>query len=209
MSEKRKKPNYGKKVLKDLKAGTKSIRKEEGKIRVLENKLSRQSKQIVEEEKHIVEEEKKIKKLEKRIIREESKILSVLKMFRLEKKHLFDFIKIAAGALLGTSFGIGLFSKKELATNLPWINVAGIFVLAFVIAALLVYKVERKNVAKGRGILLYVIKRVIYIWIIATAISTLASFLFLTETLPPEVLIKSLLIGSYPAVAGAIGFNFI
>ncbi|MBS3117468.1 hypothetical protein J4430_01145 [Candidatus Woesearchaeota archaeon] len=209
MSKDRKKSNQDKVVLKEIKAGTESVRKEEGKIRALEKKLSIQSKQIIEEEKHIVEEEKKIKKLEKRIIKEESKILSVLKRFKLGKKHLFDFIKIVAGALLGTSFGAGLLSKKELATNLPWINVAGIFVLAFVIAGLLVYKAERKSVTKGKGIILYVIKRVIYIWIIATAISTLASFLFLTETLPTEVLIKSLLIGSYPAVAGAIGFNFL
>ena len=96
-----------------------------------------------------------------------------------------------------------------MALALPWINVIGIFLLAFVIASLLVYKAERKNVAKGKGVFGYVLKRVAYIWIVAVVISSLASILFMTESLETAVLIKSLLIGSYPAVAGAIGFSFI
>jgi uncharacterized membrane protein len=172
-------------------------------------KVERDEKRLERHEKKIERDEKNIQKLEKKIIKDEEKIIFELKKLTVKKKHIMDLIKIVAGALLGTSFGAGLIGKADLALALPWINVIGIFLLAFVIASLLVYKAERKNVAKGRSVFSYVLKRVAYIWIVAVIISSLASILFMTESLETAVLIKSLLIGSYPAVAGAIGFSFI
>ena len=187
------------------KTSKKKISREERLLR----KVERDEKRLEKHEKKIEKEEKNIQKLEKKIIKDEEKILFELKKLTVKKKHLMDLIKIVAGALLGTSFGAGLIGKADLAMKLPWINVVGIFLLAFLIAALLVYKAERKNVAKGKSVFGYVITRVIYIWVVATIISSLASILFMTESLEAAILIKSLLIGSYPAVAGAIGFSFI
>jgi uncharacterized membrane protein len=192
-------------MLKKSKTSKKTISREERLLK----KVERDEKKLVAHEEKIEKEEKNIQKLEKKIIKDEEKILFELKKLTVKKKHLLDLIKIIAGALLGTSFGSGLLGKKELAMQLPWVNVIGIFLLTFIVASLLVYKSERKNVVKGKSVARYVVLRVLYIWIVATVISSLASILFMTETLESAILIKSLLIGSYPAVAGAIGFSFI
>jgi uncharacterized membrane protein len=184
------------------------IKNDEKKLLKVAGSLKKEEMNIKKEEKKIIKEEKKIEALEKKILRDEKKILLAVGKLKIRKEHFFDFIRIVAGALLGTSLGRG-FIKTDLATNLPWINIFGIFVLSFAISSLLVYKAERKTIAHIDNKYFYMFKRVIYIWIIAAVVSSLSSLLFMVDYPNKELFIKNMLINLYPAIAGAIGFSLI
>jgi len=184
------------------------IRKDEKKLLRIAGSLEKGERKIMKDEKKILKEEKKIQKLEKKIVKDEKKIILAIGKLHIKKEHFFDFIKIAAGALLGTSLGRG-FINVDLAAKLPWINIFGIFLLSFAISALLVYKAERKKIITLDNKYQYMAKRVAYIWIIAAVVSSLSSFLFMVDYPSNEIFIKNMLINFYPAVAGAIGFSLI
>ncbi len=160
-------------------------------------------------EKHIIREEKKIEALEKKILKEEHEIIGSLGKLKLKQGHLLDFFKIVGGALIGTSFGAKIVGQTELVQSIPWINVIGIFVLSLVVGFAMVYKAEKDKLKKMKNPKTYLLLRLFYIWVIAAAIGGLSSSLFITEPLETLVFIKVVLVGSYPALAGAIGFNFI
>lgn len=179
----------------------KSVKKDEKKLLKIAKKLEK-------DEKRIVKEEKNIEKLERKIVKDEKAILLAIGKLKIKKEHLFDFIKIVAGSLLGASLG-KKFIDSELAVELPWLNVIGILLLIFAISYLLVYKAERKTLAHKRHKQIYILTRILYIWIVATMVGSLSALLFMTEYPGKEIFIKSLLINLYPAVAGAIGFSLI
>ena len=184
------------------------IREDEKKLLKIANSLEKNEKKISRDEKKILSEEKKIVKLEKKILRDEKKILWAIGKLKVRKEHFFDFVKIVAGALLGTSLG-RVFMDVDLATNLPWINIFGIFVLSLSISILLVYKAERKKIIQTKHKYFYMVKRVAYIWVIAAFVSGLSSLLFMVDYPSSEIFIKNMLINLYPSIAGAIGFSLV
>ena len=179
------------------------------RIRAEEYKIGREEKKLEELERNILTEEKKIEAFESKILEEEHEILLSLGTLKVKKEHIFDFFKIVGGALVGTSFGAGLVSTTEFAASLPWLNVLGIFLLSFVIGGALIYKAEKDHVDKKSYKKSYIALRLIYIWLIALVVGGFSGFLFLSEPVEFAVFMKVLLVGSYPALAGALGFNFV
>ncbi len=188
---------------------TVSLRSQTSKILKEEKYIKRTEKKILKEQKALEKQEKNLEKIEKNILKEERGIRAVLKSLKIEKHHVLDFIRIAAGALVGTGLGSIIIRQKDLALTLPWRNILGIIFVALLLAGLLVYKAERKSLEKRAYPLRYIAVRVAYIWIIATVISGATSLLFIAQPELNLITLKSILIGSFPAIAGAIGFNFI
>ncbi len=75
------------------------------KLAQQEMKIEREEKKIEKEERVIEKAAKTVKKEEKKVEALEKKILLKIGRLKITKKHVFDFAKITAGALLGTSFG--------------------------------------------------------------------------------------------------------
>lgn len=186
-----------------------NLRSQTSKILKEEQSIKRTEKKILREQKVLEKQEKKLEKIEKSILKEEKGIRSILKSLKIEKHHFLDFIRIAAGALVGTGLGSIIIRQKDLALALPWRNILGIIFVALLLAGLLVYKAERKSLEKKNHPLRYITVRVAYIWLIATVISGATSLLFIAQPELSFITLKSVLIGSFPAIAGSIGFNFI
>lgn len=179
-------------------------------------KIDREERTIIREEKKleriaekIFKEEKKIEDMEHRLIEEEHDLIVSLGKMKLKGSHVLDFFKIVGGSLVGTSFGAKFIGTVDLATTVPWENVIAILIMSLVIGGALIYKAEKKRIVKMKHPTTYLALRLVYIWIISIAIGGMSIFLFLTEPVGGILLAKTILLGSYPALAGAIGFNFV
>jgi hypothetical protein len=170
----------------------------------LSNKLQKIEKEIQELkkiEKVAIREEKKIEEEEQKI----EKAIFTLGNLTFKRKHILELIRGTAGAFLGVGLGMNLLNLKNLATNLPWINVLGILAFILTMSALLIYKNEKDFIKKeGKSI---IIKRLCALYAIALAVELLALWLFGGIPESKELLIKMIIIGSYAATAGAVTFS--
>ncbi|MEK6906760.1 MAG: hypothetical protein AABW81_04000, partial [Nanoarchaeota archaeon] len=114
------------------------------------NKLEEEIKDIEKAEEKNTKEEKKIEEEQKKIER----TLFNLGRFTFKRKHFLELIRGTAGAFLGVGLGMNLLNTKNLAVNLPWINVIGILAFILTISALLIYKNQRDFVkSEGKKII--------------------------------------------------------
>jgi len=161
-------------------------------------------------EKRLATEERKIEKEEKKIEKVEKEILFEIGSFKLRKKHVFDVAKIAGGALLGTGLGLDLMSNyEEIATQLPWFKVIGLFVTSMFIAALMIYHEDHAEIRKVKHKALFLAKRLLTIYLISITVVSLVTIFFSPELIPLELIIKVLFIGSFSAVSGAVTFDML
>ncbi|MBT4604054.1 hypothetical protein HOC01_00305 [archaeon] len=163
-------------------------------IKKLDKKLQEEELQELKKQKEIKQEEKKIEK-------------QLLKVgnFTFKRRHLLELIRGTAGAFLGVGLGKSLLSFETLAQTLPWINIIGILIFILAVSALLIYKNEHDFIKKEGFII--VPKRLIFLYTIAIVIEVLSLYLFGGLPSDPSELIKWLIIGSYPAMAGAVSFS--
>lgn len=149
-----------------------------------------------------------IKKEEKRIEKEEEEIEKNILRFgrvKVNKEHVFEFIRAVAGAFLGVGLGRGLLGLDSIAKTLPWVNVLGILVFVLGLSALLIYKDEKENLTtKGKSI---IFKRLTFIYLIAVAIEYFSLILFNVSYDSTGTLIKILIVGSFTAMASAVTFS--
>ncbi len=160
--------------------------------------------------KKVASEEKKIKKEEQLIHKEEKKIeRAILKLgnFTFKRKHLLEGIRGTAGAFLGVGLGKSLLNVSELATSLPWWNIIGILIFILVISVLLIYKNEHDFIQKEGVSIVW--KRLVTLYLIAIAVEFFALWLFGGLPLGGPALFKTLIIGSYAAMAGAVSFTIV
>ena len=210
MAKRKPKDKRSKKKSKKTKKGPKkSTRALLEDIRAEQRKIVREERKLQKMGSKIFEEERKIVHIEHRILEEEQELLAKIGKIKVKKTHILDFFKVVGGALVGTSFGSQFLNATELAGILPWMNVVGILILSLAIGGALIYKSDQKHIKKMKSPGRYIVLRLLYIWLIATGVGGLSVFLFLTEPVSSVALLKSMLVGSYPALAGAIGFNFI
>ncbi len=187
------------------------------KIEKAEKRIEKTSKKIFEEEteiekigKKVLEKEKDIEKTEKSILEEEGEIKEALvkiAMFTFRRDRLLELTRGVAGAFIGVAIGFGLINTPQLASGLVWEN--AIVILAFIlgISAVLIYKNEKEWMER-RGVV-FVVKRLITLYIICICIEAVVLLLFGVITTDAEILAKTLIIGSYPAMAGAVAFTIV
>ena len=209
MSKKRVHSQYTKKVLTKLKSNVKKLQKQQGKLNRLEKKIEHEERTVLKEEKKIIAAEKRIHKDTQQILKQEKEVLFMIGRFKFSKLHVFDLIKIAAGALIGSGIGTLVIGRITLAQMLPWANIVAMIIIVLCLGGLLVYKAEREKISRAKHPVEYVIFRVVYIWFIASVISGVTALLFVTEPVSFAVGTKLVLLSSFPAVSGAIGFSFL
>ena len=173
-----------------------TIESEEKKVERTEQKLEN----LVEKE------EGEIGKIES----EEQKIEKVLLEiggFTVKRTHLLELARGFAGAFLGVGVGLGLRGIPSVAESLSWFNVLGILSFVFLISGILIYKQEKETVRKvGKH---FVLKKLLLIYSLCIVVEVIAFALFAIVPSDMLGLIKALIVGSYPAMAGAITFTLI
>jgi len=176
------------------------------KVSGIEKKLSFLGKvesRIEREEQEVLKKETEIKQKEERIERD----LFTIGKFTFKRKHFLEIIRGTAGAFLGVGLGRNILNLDALAKSLPWWNIFGLLTFILLISSLLIYKNEQDFIKKkGRGI---VFQKLITLYVISLVVEFIALWLF--GALVPEatILIKTLIIGSYAAMAGAVSFTLI
>ncbi len=172
------------------------IEKELKGVEKIEMRVDREEKKALKEQKKIQKEERKIERA-----------LFQIGKFTFKRKHLLEIIRGTAGAFLGVGLGKGLLSLTDLATSLPWFNIIGILVFILVISALLIYKNDHDYIHK-EGI--WVIwKKLAFLYAISLLVEFFALWLFGGIPASGVILGKTLIIGSYSAMAGAVSFSIL
>ena len=155
-------------------------------------------------------EEEKIERMEKAELGKLDRIKNLLvsiKQRTIQRQHIMSLARGFAGSFLGIGIGMSLISISGVAKDLPWLNAIGILVFIWGIGIILIYKNEQEMVKSG-GIK-FIISRLFYLYLISIFVEYISLVLF--NLVPPdyEMLAKTLIIGSYPAMAGAISFSLL
>jgi len=136
------------------------------------------------------------------------KTLVKLGNYTIKRSHLMELARGTAGAFLGVGLGTALGLSVNLAHKLPWINIFGILIFVFLLVGLLIYKNDKSYIHESRSSTLgYVTSKVLILYTISLVV--LFAGLILFDDFPGWnlLLIKALLVGSYPAMASAAAFS--
>ncbi|MBW3011372.1 hypothetical protein KY326_04080 [Candidatus Woesearchaeota archaeon] len=154
--------------------------------------------------------EKEIGKEEKRVEKEEIKIekeVSSLKGFIFRRGYIMELVRGTAGAFLGVGIGEKLIGASKVAESLSWVNIFGILAFILIISGLLIFKNEKMYIAKrGKS---FVFQRLLELYSISIVMEILGLFLFAAWPGWNVMLVKTLIIGSYAAMSGAVSFSIL
>ena len=148
--------------------------------------------------------EKDIDKVEKNVDKIEEEIVNIGKL-SMKKRHFTELIRGVAGAFLGVGIGMGMRLVPIMAENIEWANAIGILVFIFMLGSMLIYKNEKDMVEKYGN--MFVVKRLVILFLISLGVEIIALLLFNLMPADPELALKALIVGSYPAMSGAITFS--
>ena len=128
-----------------------------------------------------------------------------IRKFTIQKRHLTELARGTAGAFIGISIGMGLRWVPIFAAQIEWINAIAILIFIMGLGAVLLFKAEGEWIAKEGNI--YVAKRLGQLFGISTFVIILAMFMFNMVPDTPEMFVKTVVVGLYPAMSGAITFT--
>lgn len=173
----------------------------------IDNKLSALGRIDKNLQKIVDKEDKEIAKVEKEESFIEKKLVK-LGNYTIKRSHIMELARGTAGAFLGVGLGTALGLSETLARKLHWINIIGILLFVFVLVSLLIYKNDKSFIQNtSAGVMKYIGTKVIMLYSISLVV--LLSSLVLFNDFPGWnlLLVKALLIGSYPAMAAAAAFS--
>lgn len=181
----------------------------EAKLDHIDNKLTSLNRIEQQLEEVVVKEDKEIEEIEKEE-KEIQRTLFKLGDFTIKRSHLLELARGTAGAFLGVGLGQALGSSVTLAQNLRWINVIGILFFIFILVGLLIYKNDQGFI-KGshKEPFEYVFKKITVLYAISICVELFGLALFNNFPGWNPLLVKALLVGSYPAMSSAAAFSII
>lgn len=180
------------------------VRKISREVDAVEGEVQDVEKNIEKVEQDIDRIEKDIDQIGENVSKMEENLLTIGR-FTVGREHFMEMARGAAGAFLGVGIGMGIRWIPGVAESLEWINVISILIFILAVGALLVYKYEKEWVEKHGGI--FVVKRILFLFVISMGIEAAALLLFNMMPVGIEAMVKTLIVGSYPAMAGAITFT--
>jgi uncharacterized membrane protein len=165
----------------------------------IEEKLEKVVKQ---EDKEIAEIEKEEQAIERNLLK--------LGNFTIKRSHVLELARGTAGAFLGVGLGQALGSSVTLAQKLPWPNIFGILFFVFILVGLLIYKNDKSFIqGEHKDPLNYIITKISTLYAISIAVELVGLILFNNFPGWNMLLVKALLVGSYPAMSSAAAFSII
>jgi hypothetical protein len=172
----------------------------EDKIARLEDIEEKLEDVIKKEDKEIREIEKEEKQIERTLVK--------LGDFTIKRSHLLEVARGTAGAFLGVGLGQALGGHIALAKALPWPNVFGILLFIFLLVGLLIYKNDQGYI-KGahKKPVKYVFNKIMLLYVISLVVELFGLVLFNSFPGWNLLLVKALLVGSYPAMSAAAAFS--
>lgn len=201
-------------LIDDIKESERISKRTEDRMIDAQKSMEKTGKTILDEEKsieetgkQILEKENEIERRERSIIEKEDEIKEALvkiAIFTFRRDRVLEVARGIAGAFLGVAIGFGLMTNTVLIAGLSWFSAIGILAFIIAISAVLVYKNKKEWVEKEGPV--FIVKRLLTLYAICICIEVIALILFGMLTLEPELLLKTLIVGSYPAMAGAVAF---
>ncbi len=173
----------------------------------IERKLNRLN-SIEEKLEEVVEkEDKELAQLEKEEHRVEQSLVK-LGDFTIKRSHLLELARGTAGAFLGVGLGQALGISVILAQKLPWPNVIGILLFIFVLVGLLIYKNDQSYIkSHNSSTFRYIMAKITTLYAISLTVELIGLILFKNFSGWNMLLLKTLLVGSYPAMSSAAAFS--
>lgn len=155
---------------------------------------------IGKEDKEIAEIEEEERQIERTLIK--------LGDFTIKRSHILELARGTAGAFLGVGLGQALGGNVVLAKTLPWPNVFGILLFIFLLVSLLIYKNDQGYI-KGARLkpTRYVMGKIAMLYTVSLVVELFGLVLFNTFPGWDILLVKALLVGSYPAMSSAAAFS--
>ena len=158
-------------------------------------------------ERLVAKEDHELAKVEKEETYIEKKLVKIGN-YTLKRSHLMELARGTAGAFLGVGLGTALGLSESLAKRLHWINIIGILMFVFLLVSLLIYKNDKSFILNAKtNLVKYIASKVIILYSISLIV--LLAVLILFNEFPGWnlLLVKALLVGSYPAMASAAAFS--
>lgn len=175
----------------------------------IENKLEALGGIEADLEKIVEKEDKDLKKVE---VEEEKIERTLLRIgnFTLKRSRLLELARGVAGAFLGVGLGQALGVSVTLAKHIPWPNAIGLLLFILILAGLLIYKND-KTLIQGsqKHPLRYISDKVALLYGISVVVELIGLILFNNFPGWNTVLIKALVVGSFPAMSSAAAFSIL
>jgi hypothetical protein len=178
----------------------KQLNRIERKLDSLENIEEKLEIVVKKEDKQINEIEKEEEKIERTLVK--------LGDFTIKRSHVLELARGTAGAFLGVGLGQALGGSLTLAQKLPWLNVFGILIFIFLLVGLLIYKNDRSFIDTSRvHPMRYLLVKISTLYAISLLVELVGLILFRNFPGWNILLVKALLVGSYPAMSSAAAFS--
>ena len=178
----------------------KQLNRIERKLDTLESIEEKLEDVVKKEDKEIHEIQKEEAQIERTLVK--------LGDFTIKRSHLLELARGTAGAFLGVGLGQALGGSVLLADKLPWPNVFGILIFIFLLVGLLIYKndksfIDGTHIKPGR----YILSKIGALYAISLSVELIGLILFNNFPGWNILLVKALLVGSYPAMSSAAAFS--
>ena len=125
--------------------------------------------------------------------------------FAVGREHVMELARGTAGAFLGVGLGMSIRYIPDMAQSLEWFHAIAILLFIMGFGALLIYKNEKAWIQKEG--LSFVPKRLVTLLIISIVVEAITLMMFNAMPSGAELITKTLIVGSYTAMSGAITFT--
>lgn len=157
----------------------------------------------------VKKENKEIAEIEKEEMLIERNLLKIGN-FTLKRSHLLELARGTAGAFLGVGVGQALGISVTLAKKIPWPNALGLLIFIVLLVGILIYKNDKAAMAGTRKHpMRYISERILQLYAISWAVELIGLILFNNFPGWNGLLVKTLVVGSFPAMSSAAAFSIL